>query len=156
AVARQREMALRMALGASRWRIIRQVLTESLLLATLGGALSVLVAYWGVHTWLAWNESAVRRLAEPHVDARILWFSLLIALGTGVWLGVFPALRISAQRLDPVLRAGGRGGVAGSCGRLQSGLIAAEIGLALMLLTSAGLLLRSFVKLMSVSPGFVA
>jgi putative ABC transport system permease protein len=156
AVARQREMAARAALGASRWRIFRQVLTESVLLSTLGGALGVLVAYGGMETLLAWNEGPVRHLAEAHVDARMLGFALFIALGTGVCFGVFPALRMSSPRLDPVLKEGGRGVVAGSRGRLQSGLIIAEIGLALMLLTGAGLLVRSFTKLMSVSLGFVA
>src|SRR6266404_5348624 len=156
AVAREREMAMRAALGASRWRIFRQVLTESVLLATVGGVLGVLVAYGGVHTLLAWNEGPVRHLAEAHVDARMLGFALFIALGTGVCFGVFPALQMSGLRLDPVLKEGGRGVVASSRGRLQSGLIIAEIGLALMLLTGAGLLVRSFTKLMSVSPGFVA
>lgn len=156
AVARQREMAMRAALGASRWRMIRQVLTESVLLATLGGVLGVLVAYGGVHTVLAWNEGPVRHLAQAHVDARMLGFALFIALGTGVCFGVFPALRMSGLRLNPVLKEGGRGVVAGSRGRLQSGLIIAEIGLALMLLTGAGLLVGNFTKLMSVSLGFVA
>jgi putative ABC transport system permease protein len=155
AVARQREMAVRAALGASRWRTIRQVLTESLLLATLGGVLGVLVAYGGVHSLLAWNEGPVRQLAEAHVDVRMLGFALFIALGTGVCFGVFPALKMSGLRLKPVLKEGGRGVVAGSRGRLQSGLIVAEIGLALMLLTGAGLLMRSFTKLMKVSLGFV-
>ena len=156
AVARQREMAVRAALGASRWRTIRQVLTESVLLAALGGTLGVLVAYGGVHTLLAWSEGPVRHLAEAHVDARMLGFALLIALGTGVCVGVFPALRMSGLGLGPVLKEAGRGVVAGSRGRLQNGLIIAEIALALMLLTGAGLLVRSFTKLMSVSPGFVA
>jgi putative ABC transport system permease protein len=155
AVARQREMAVRAALGASRWRTIRQVLIESLLLATLGGVLGVLVAYGGVHSLLAWNEGPVRQLAEAHVDVRMLGFALFIALGTGVCFGVFPALKMSGLRLKPVLKEGGRGVVAGSRGRLQSGLIVAEIGLALMLLTGAGLLMRSFTKLMKVSLGFV-
>src|SRR5687768_10798163 len=156
AVARQREMAVRAALGASRWRTIRQVLTESVLLASLGGVLGVLVAYGGVRTLVAWNEGTVRHLAEAHIDARMLGFAMLIALGTGVGFGVFPALRMSGLRLDPVLKEGGRGVVVGSRGRLQNGLIIAQIGLALMLLTGAGLLVRSFSKLMSVSPGFVA
>jgi len=86
----------------------------------------------------------------------MLGFALCIALGTGLCFGVFPALQISGLRLDPVLREGGRGLVAGSRGRLQSALIIGEIGLALMLLTGAGLLVRSFTKLMNVSPGFVA
>ena len=156
AVARQREMAMRAALGASRWRIMRQVLTESVLLATLGGVLGVIIAYGGVHTLLAWNQGPVRHLAETHVDARMLGFALFIALGTGICFGVFPALQVSSLRLDPVLKEGGRGLVASSRGRLQSALIISEIGLALMLLTGAGLLVRSFTKLMNVSPGFVA
>jgi putative ABC transport system permease protein len=149
-------MAMRTALGANRWRIIRQVLTESFLLATVGGAIGVLIAYGGVRTLLAWNEGPVRHLAEAHVDAPMLGFALFITLGSGMCFGVFPALQISGLRLDPVLREGGRCVVAGSRGRLQSALIIAEIGLALMLLTGAGLLVRSFSKLMSVSPGFVA
>ena len=155
AVARQREMAMRAALGASRGRIIRQVLTESALLATLGGVLGVLIAYGGVHALLAWNEGPVRHLADAHVDAPMLGFALFITLGTGLCFGVFPALQISGLRLDSVLKEGGRGLVAGSRGRLQSALIIAEIGLALMLLTGAGLFVRSFAKLMSVPTGFV-
>jgi len=155
AVARQREMAVRTALGASRGRIFRQVLTESLLLAALGGVLGVLVAYGGVHMLLAWSEGTIRHLAEAQVDARMLGFALCIALGTGVCFGVLPALQMAGPRIESVLREGGRGVVSGSRGRLQSGLIVAEIALALMLLTGAGLLLRSFNKLMQVSLGFV-
>jgi predicted permease len=155
AVARQREMAVRAALGASRWRIMRQVLTESLLLATVGGVLGVLIAYGGVHTLLAWNGGPVRHLMETQVDARMLAFALFIALGTGTCFGLFPAMQLSGFRLEPVLKEGGRSVVTGSRGWLQSGLIIAEIGLALMLLTGAGLLVRSFAKLTSVSPGFV-
>jgi putative ABC transport system permease protein len=114
-----------------------------------------LVAYGGVHTLLAWSEGPVRNLSEAHVDARMLGFALFIAMGTGVCVGVFPALRMSGLGLGPILKEAGRG-VAGSRGRLQNGLIIAEIALALMLLTGAGLLVRSFTKLMSVSPGFVA
>ena len=113
AVARQREMAVRAALGASRWRTIRQVLTESVLLATLGGVLGVLVAYGGVHTLLAWNEGPVRHLAQAHVDARMLGFALFIALGTGVCFGVFPALRMSGLQTRP----GSEGGWTGCGGR---------------------------------------
>jgi predicted permease len=156
AVARQREMAMRAALGASRWRIICQVLTESLLLATIGGMLGVFIAYGAVHVLVSWNEGPVRHLAEAQVDARMLGFALFITLGTGVCFGVFPALQISGLRLNPVLKEGGRGVVAGSRGGLQSALIIAEIGLALMSLTGAGLLVRSFAKLMSVPPGFLA
>ena len=156
AVARQREMAVRAALGASRWRIVRQVLTESLVLAGLGSIFGVLIAYGGTETLLAWTEGPVRRLAEAHVDWRMLGFTLLIAFGTGVFFGLFPALQMSGPSLEPVLKEGGRGVATGSRGRLQSGLMIAEVGLALMLLTGAGLLVRSFVKLMSVAPGFLA
>ncbi|MCI0537487.1 MAG: ABC transporter permease, partial [Verrucomicrobiales bacterium] len=97
----------------------------------------------------------MRRLAEPYVDWRMLGFTMLIAMGTGVFFGLFPALQLSGPSLEIVLKAGGRGVLAGSRGRLQSGLIIAEVGLALMLLTGAGLLVRSFTKLMSISPGFV-
>jgi len=131
------------------------VLTESVLLAILGGVLGVIIAYGGVHTLLAWNQGPVRHLAEAHVDARMLGFALCIALGTGMCFGLFPALQVSSLRLDPVLKEGGRGLVASSRGRLQSALIIGEIGLALMLLTGAGLLVRSFTKLISVPPGFV-
>jgi predicted permease len=156
AVARQREMAVRAALGASRWRIIRQVLTESLVLAGLGGALGVLIAYGGLEVLLGWSEGPLRRLAEAHVDGRILAFTLLIALGTGVGFGLLPALQLSGPDLGSVLKAGGRSVAAGSRGKLQSGLIVVEVALALMLLTGAGLLMRSFARLTSVSTGFVA
>jgi len=156
AVARQREMAVRAALGAGRWRLIRQVLTESLVLAGLGGALGVLIAYGGVEVLVGWSQGLLRRLAEAHVDGRILAFTLLIALGAGVGFGLLPALQLSGPNLGSVLKEGGRGVVTGSRGRLQNGLIVVEVALALMLLTGAGLLMRSFAKLLSVSPGFVA
>jgi predicted permease len=155
AVGRQREMAVRAALGASRWRLIRQVLIESLVLAGLGGVFGVLLASWGVEILLGWSQGLVRRLVEAHLDWRMLAFSLLIAMGTGVFFGLFPALQLSGPGLEPVLKEGGRGVVAGSRGRLQSGLIIAEVGVALMLLTGAGLLVRSFAKLLRVAPGFI-
>ena len=153
AASRQKEMAIRAALGASRWRVIRQVLTESSLLALLGGLLGVGLSWLGVEVLSQWSGATLPRVEEIALDARVLAFSLLASIGTGLLFGLVPALRVSAPDLNDTLKEGGRGST-GSHSRVRSGIIVAEVALALMLLAGAGLLVRSFFRLLNVDPGF--
>jgi predicted permease len=154
AMARRKEIAVRAALGAGRSRIIRQLLTESLLLALLGGGLGVLLTYWGGDVLSQLAHASLPRANEIGVDARVLLFTLLVSLGTGVLFGVLPAVRSSAPDLNRHLKERDRGSTSGSRGRLQSALIVSQVGLALVLLVGAGLLLRSVVNLLDIPTGF--
>jgi predicted permease len=160
AAARQKETAVRVALGASRWRILRQLLTENLLLSLLGAAVGVLLAVWGVDwltTVLAGNTTSfavrVPRVNEIKVDAAALIFTLIISLLTGLLFGLAPALGASKLDLNQVLKESGRGTAGGRKG-LREMLIVAELALALVMLIGAGLLMNSFLKLQGVDPGF--
>jgi putative ABC transport system permease protein len=149
---RHKEIAIRSALGAGRWRLIRQLMTESVLLAAIGGAIGLALAYWGMRALVSLNEDKIPRAGEISVDARVLFFTALIALLTGVLFGLFPALQTSRTDLHAVLKEGGR---SGSARRSVRGLfVVAEVALALVLLVGAGLLLKSFQKLQQVNPGF--
>ena len=153
--ARHKEIAIRTALGAARWRIVRQLLTESVLLALVGGALGVLLAVWGVDALVAMSAGNIPRAAEVGIDARVLFLALGVALATGLAFGLAPALQSSRPDLNESLKEGSRGG--GSSPRRQrvrSALVVAEIALALVLLTGAGLLVKSFARLQNVRPGF--
>jgi putative ABC transport system permease protein len=155
ATAREKEIAVRAALGAGRSRIVRQLLTESVMLAMAGGGLGVLLASWGVNVLLAISPTDLPRLAEVGINFQVLAFTCAIALLTGVLFGLFPALRASKTNLTQALKDGSRslaGG--GSSQRLRSAIVVTEIALSLVLLVGAGLLLRSFVKLTKVDPGF--
>lgn len=156
AASRQREMAIRAALGASRWRVVRQVLTESALLASLGGLFGVSMAYWGVEALSRLSEATLPRVREVGLDGPVLAFSLLVSLATGLVFGLVPALQASAPDLNNTLKEAGRSSATGSRNRVRSGLVVAEVALALMLLVGAGLLLRSFSRLLNVAPGFEA
>jgi predicted permease len=151
AAAREGEMALRAALGADRRRLLRQMLTESILLAGLGGVLGLLVAFWCVRL-LRFLGPDLPRLDGVGIDAGVLGFTALVALATGVLFGVVPALRVSRPDLNEALKEGGRGASRGT-GVLRHGLVAAEIALALVLLVGAGLLLRSYSELRHVDLG---
>ena len=155
ATARQKEMALRTALGASRWRVVRQLLTESFALAALGGACGSLLAVWGVDLLVAMSPETIPRLHEIGVDRQVLGFTLLVSMATGIIFGLAPALAASRPNLNEALKEGGRGATPGaSRGRMRGALVVAEVALALLVLVGAGLLVKSFVRLRSVDPGF--
>jgi predicted permease len=152
--ARHREMAIRAALGAGRGRIARQVLTESVLLAGLGGVLGLFLAYWGVHALLSLAPGGMPRMLEVGVDGQVLAFTVVVTLLCGVLFGVAPSLH-GFGRLDESLRGGAQNLAEQQAGRgLRTTLVAVEVSLSLVLLIGAGLLLRSFVRLSSTSPGF--
>ncbi|MCA1591412.1 MAG: ABC transporter permease [Acidobacteria bacterium] len=154
AATRHKEVAVRVALGASRLRLVRQFLTESVLLAGVGGVLGLLLAVWGVDALKAVLPSDVPRLEEIGVDASALGFTLLVSLSVGVLLGLAPALQRTRPDVAEVLKEGSQS-VAGGLrrNRVRAALVIAEVALALMLLTGAGLMLRSFWQLREVSLG---
>ena len=155
AAARQREIALRTALGASRFRIARQMITESLLLAIIGGALGALLATWGMQLLVRLSEDSIPRTANVRIDATVLAFTFLISLVTGVLFGLAPALRTVKVNLIDSLKDGLRGaGESALRNRTRSLLVVFESALAVMLLIGAGLLVRSLIALQNVDPGF--
>lgn len=155
AVAREREIAIRAAMGASRWQVIRQLLSESLLLALVGGGLGLLLAYWMVDLLKSVSPDGTPRLDEIRIDGRVLLFNLGISALTGLLCGLVPAMQASKSDLNQALREAGAGNKASAGGsKVRSVLVVAEIAIALTLLIGAGLLMRSFVVLQSVDPGF--
>ncbi len=155
AAARQKEFALRAALGAGAWRIVRQLLTESSLLALAGAALGVLLAFLGIKLLVALAPGNLPRAGEVRIDGWVLGFTLLAAVLTGVLSGLAPAWRFARANLNDTLKEGARG-VMGSPSQswLWRGLVVAEIALSLVLLVSAGLLIGSMQRLLAVNPGF--
>jgi putative ABC transport system permease protein len=155
ASSRGREIALRSALGATRYRIVRQLLTESIILALLGGALGLLIAVWGVDLLSSFIPASIPRVHETGLDSTVLFFTLGSTLLTGMLFGVAPAFQISRIELNEALKEGARSSTGGrSRQRLRSLLIISEVALSLVLLVSAGLLIRSFFSLRNVDPGF--
>ncbi len=154
ATARARETAIRAAIGAGRGHLLRHALAETLVLAAAGGALGVLAAYWGVAGLVAIGPEDVPRLALARVDAPVLGFVFLLTLLSGLIFGLAPATRMAAQLPQDSLKEGGRSATAGRRDRLRSALVVGEIALALVLLTGAGLLIRSAVALDDVHAGF--
>src|SRR5205085_7323368 len=150
-----REIALRTALGASRGRVIRQMVTESLLLSTAGGGLGLVVAFCVMPLLIAINPGNIPRVSEIHVDRRVLIFTLSVSILTGLFFGLVPALKVSRLDLNDTLKEGGRSS-AGSLGRtrMRTLLVVSEIALSLVLLVGAGLLIRSFVALLATPPGY--
>ncbi len=151
--ARMREYAIRSALGAGRRRLVIQSLTESTLLALLGGSFGLLVAAWGTKAALAILPTAIPRADEVTLDGRVLIFTFVISLLTGVLAGLMPALRTSRSRFSDSLKEGGRGTSAGRV-KAQGVFVAVEIALALVLLIGSGLMIRSLSALWRVDPGF--
>jgi putative ABC transport system permease protein len=150
-----REIALRTALGASRRRVIRQMVTESLLLSTAGGGLGLVVAFCVMPLLIAINPGNIPRVSEIHLDVRVLVFTLGVSILTGLFFGLAPALKVSRLDLNDTLKEGGRSS-AGSLGRsrMRTLLVVSEIALSLVLLVGAGLLIRSFVALLATPPGY--
>ena len=152
---RQKEIAIRTALGAGRARVVRQLLTESLLLAIVGGALGLLLAWWGVELLVAMSPRDVLDLGGVGVNVPVLLFTLGVSLVTGVVFGVVPAFEASRVSTSESLKDGAKGTTVGKrSGRLRGAFVVAEIALALVLLVGAGLMLKSFARLRSVDPGF--
>ena len=152
---RYREFAIRSALGAARTRLIRQLLTESLLLALLGGIGGVLLATWCVRLILAFGSAKIPRLEYVSIDAPVLLFAFGVSILTAVIFGLIPATQFSRPDLQSTLKEGGRIGVTGSPRHwMRNSLVVAEVAVALVLLTGAGLLVRSFVAVTRVDPGF--
>jgi putative ABC transport system permease protein len=155
AAARQREIAVRTALGASKLRIVRQLLTESVVLSATGGVLGLLLAVWAVDVFRGLSNINIPRLGEASIDMYVLGFALAISVLTGMLFGLSPAFHVVGPSLQTALKDSGRTssyGVGG--GRLRANLVASEIALALVLLVGAGLLVRSFQHLLKVDPGF--
>jgi putative ABC transport system permease protein len=154
AAGRQKEIAVRRALGAPRGRIFRQLLTESVLLAALGGVLGIVLAYWGVQGLVASLPANVPRADEIRVDGIVLAFTGALAVFTGLLFGIAPAWKISSGGVQSTLREEGRGTVGPAHHRLRNTLVVTEIALALVLLVGAGLLVRSFARVLGADAGF--
>jgi putative ABC transport system permease protein len=152
--ARAREIAVRTALGAGRWRIVRQLLTESVVLAVCAAAAGLLIARMFVAAVLAWSPNDVPRLEQARIDPTALAFAIGLALITSVVSGLAPALRVSRLDVQSRLRDGGRGSTGGPRDRLRAALIVGEVALSLLLLVGAGLLIRSAIALQRTDTGF--
>ena len=153
ATARQRELAVRAALGAGRARLVQQMIVESVVLALLGGALGFLIAVWGVDLLLAAGPRDLPRASHVRVDATVLWFALGASMASGILFGLMPALASTDASLGGALR-GGSASSAPQPRRLRRALVAADVALALVLLSGTALLLRSFSNVVHVDPGF--
>ncbi len=157
AAVRQKEIALRVALGASRLRLIRQFLTESILLAALGGAVGLLLSLWGVNLLKAFVPENISQAHAVTIDAKVLGFTVMVSMLTGLIFGLAPATQASNFNLNETLKEGGRDSAAGSRGnRIRGVLVVAEVAVSLVLLVGAGLLINSFLRLRNVDPGFRA
>jgi len=155
AASRERELAIRTAIGASRWRIARQLLMESLLLALIGGGLGVALAVWGTNALLAASPRNLLDLAAISLDLRVLTFAVASTLLAGLLFGFLPSYISAHSRISETLKEGGRGSSAANRRAFaRNAFVVAQLGLALVLLTGSGLLIRSFVRLIGVDPGF--
>ena len=152
---REREFAIRVALGASRLQLLRQVLCESVQLALIGGVAGTLLAMWGLDLLRVIGAQTVPRLAEANIDVRVLLVMLIVSVATGIVFGIIPALASGNPELTEALKEGGRGATTGAPrNRVRNALVVVEVAMALVLLVSAGLLVKSFVRLQDVHPGF--
>ena len=155
---RQKEVAIRAALGANRWRVVRQLLTESILLALVGGGVGLLIAYWGVDALVATlpdsQLNALPFLKSLRIDSGILAFSFVLSLLTGIIFGLAPAIQSSKPDLNEVLKEGGRATASGAQHRLRSVFVTTEIALSVVLLVGAGLMMKSLLRLLQSGVGF--
>ena len=155
AATRQKEIAVRLAMGAGRWRIMRQLLIESVVLAVIGGGLGVLLGWWGLHLFIALSPGNIPRLSAVALDGTALSFTLGLALLTGVLFGLAPAWQFSRPNLNEALKEANRGASAGTgAGRTRNGLVVAEVALSVVLLAGAGLMLQSFARMLHAERGF--
>jgi putative ABC transport system permease protein len=152
--AREREVAVRTAIGANRGVIVRQLLTESVIIGLIGGAVGVLIAYWGVDLLLRMSPAGTPRLEDVHVDLRALSFALALSTLTGLLFGLFPALQLARVNTSDTLKESGGLRTSASRRRARSALVVAEVAIALTLLAGAGLMMRSFARIQAVDPGF--
>src|SRR5256714_7431377 len=156
ATARHREISIRAALGAGRGRLVRQLLTESVILAVCGGITGIILARWGLDALLALAPTNLPRMSEIHLDSTVLLFSLALSVVTGLVFGIAPAWLAARADVNEALKQGTRGSTEGGArGRLRSALVVIEVTFALVLLGGAGLLARSFIQLAHVDPGFI-
>lgn len=151
---RQKEIAIRFALGAKRWRIIRQLLIQSLILSVSGGTVGVLIAVWGIEPLIAIGPGSIRNAQGIGINLTVLLFTLLLSLATGILSGLFPALRSSRPDLNESLKETGRASTGSTARRSHNLLVISEIALSLLLLIGAGLMLRSYIRLENIDPGF--
>lgn len=153
ATVRQREVAVRMALGASRKRVVRQLLTESAVLSLLGGVFGLLLAYFAIRAFLAFGPGQMPRLNEVGINSGVLLFTFIVCVGSGLLFGLAPALETSRPTLSDPLKGANRSSSSPSAHRTHRALLVFEVALALLLMIGSGLLIRSFVRLSDVSPG---
>jgi len=151
---RQRELAIRAAVGAGRWRLMRQLLTESLLLSLAGGIVGLLLAKWGVKLFVAFSPNWIARIEESRVDGRVLGFTCGAAVLTGLLAGILPAWQASKTDVNETLKAQSSRSVQGGAQRALPALMIAELALSLVLLVGAGLMMKSFARLLAVPKGF--
>ena len=155
ASARERELAIRVALGAGRWRLLRQMLTESVLLALAGAAAGITLSIWGLELLKQIGARTIPRLAEVNVDLVVLMVTAVVAIGTGILFGLIPAFATAKPELTEVLKEGGRSSTTGAeRNKVRNSLVIVEIALALVLLVGAGLLLKSYARVQNIDPGF--
>src|SRR5205809_1736296 len=155
ASARERELAIRVALGAGRWRLLRQMLTESVLLALAGAAGGIILSIWGLELLKQVGARTVPRLAEVNVDLVVLIVTAIVAVGTGILFGLIPAFASAKPELTEALKEGGRSSTTGEeRNKVRNSLVIVEIALALVLLVGAGLLLKSYTRIQNIDPGF--
>ena len=152
--AREKELAIRVALGAARWHVVRQMLGESLLLSALGGVAGVLLAYWAVAGMVALAPSDIHHLDDLAIDGRVLAFTISITVLAGLLFGLAPSIFAARQDPNDALRRGGRWGEGEAGGRIRRALVVAEVALSLVLLAGAGLMIRSLRSVLQLTPGF--
>ena len=155
AASREKEIAIRLAVGASRGRLIRQVLTESVLISVIGGAVGVLIALWGTEALVSLNPQGIPRATEIGVDGRVLGFALLVSVFAGILFGLVPALQASKPDLNETLKESGKSSSGNARGHfIRNTLVVVQVALAFVLLIGAGLLIKSFSELQQVNVGF--